>query len=207
MVKALSKDIKNAIVGAVAEGERRTSAEIVAVVAQVSDGYQGMTMLYGLMLGSVIDLALWAGKGVTAFPELLTIQLLAMTLLTFVPYLRLSCARLVPKPLRHQRAARRAFEEYLSVSRRLPSTTPVVLFYVSLAERYAHILPCRIIRDYVPDATWEIILNEFRFAIAMGNEREAYTKTIGHIADQLAPFFPEMGQGHYSVDDFIEIAG
>jgi putative membrane protein len=135
MVKILlSKTDKEAIVQAVAEAERATSAELVTVVAPVSDTYQSYILLYSLIAGSVIDIGLWEAKLVTGFPFLLAIQLAIMTIFFLIPWLRQLFICFVPKRIRHHRAAHRAYEEYMIVSRHVSAGTPILLLYISLAE-------------------------------------------------------------------------
>src|SRR5690348_10379194 len=77
MVKFMDKKI---IADAIAEAERNTSAELVAVVSPASDTYQSYILFYGLVSGSLIATSLWAEKAVTGFPLLLAIQLVITAL-------------------------------------------------------------------------------------------------------------------------------
>ena len=205
MVKILSKVDKEALTQAISEAERTTSAELVVVIAPASDVYQSYLLLYGLISGSTIGLALWIAKIITAFPLLLTIQLVAMALLSFIPWLRHICLRLVPKRILHHRAAHRAYEEYLSVSRHVSSETPIVLLYVSLAEHYAHILTSRSVREKIPDKNWNTIIDELTTAIPSVGIKTACIKAIGMAAKLLAPHFVERGEIHNLAHNVIEL--
>jgi uncharacterized membrane protein len=130
MVKILSKSDNEAIAQAIIEAEQTTSAELVCVVAPASDAYQSYVFLSGFLAGSMMDLILWMEKMITSYPLLLTIQLTAISLVYLIPCLRHLCVRFVPIRIRHHRAAHRAFEEYLIVSRHVSAATPIVLLYV-----------------------------------------------------------------------------
>jgi len=187
MVKMVNKQI---IATAIAEAERTTSAEIVAVVSPASDPYQNYILLYGLMLGSLVAFGLWAGKIIGDFPLLLAVQLGITALLSLLPWLHKPLLRLVPKHIRHHRAAHRAFEEYLLISRHVPAATPILLFYVSLAERYVHILPSRLVREKIPDKEWEAVVTEFTASMKSDGLEQACVSAISRMATMLAPYFP-----------------
>jgi len=205
MVKILSKEDHEAIKQAVAQCESKTSAELVVVVAPASDAYQSYILLYGLGLGSIIASGLWLSHTVMDFPSLFSIQIAGMVLLSMVPPLRALCLHLIPKRIRHHRAARRAYEEYLIVTRHLPATTPVVLFYISLAERYAHILPCRMVRDKIATVNWEAVIAKFTYSVKPNGLRAACIHAVEHCSEILAPAFPGTGKSGKHIPDVIEI--
>jgi len=190
MVTFLSQTNKDAIVAAIAESKQTTSAELSVVIAPASDAYQSYFLLYALMASSVIDVGLWATNTVIGFPWLLIIQLAAMALFSFIPWLRHLCLPLVPKRIRDHRAAHRAYEEYLMVSHRAAATTPIVLLYISVAERYAHILTSRSVREKIPNTRWEAIINQLTAAIPTEGLQGAFIKAIGSTTEVLAPRFP-----------------
>jgi len=188
MVKFLSQPNKAAIAEAIARAKQTTSAELAVVVASASDAYQSYFLLYGLMVGSAIDIGLWAANIIIEFPWLLIIQFAVMAFFSFIPWLRHICLPLVPKRIRHHRAAHRAYEEYLMVSHRTATATPVVLLYISIAERYAHILSSRSVREKVPHAHWDAIINQLTAAIPTEGLTSACIKAIQQTAELLAPY-------------------
>jgi putative membrane protein len=190
MVKHLSKAHKEVVAKAVAQAEQQTKAELVAVIAPASDAYLSYVMLYGLALGSIVATGLWLAHVMSAFPMLLVVQLGIMSALLLAPPLHKLCLRLVPRRIRHRRAAHRAYEEYLIVSRHVSASTPIVLFYVSLAERYAHILPSRMVREKIPDKEWSDIIIAFTAAMRSQNLDNACTTAIERMTALLAPQFP-----------------
>jgi putative membrane protein len=205
MVANLSSDDKKLIEQAIAQAERTTSAEIVLAIAPISDAYQSHILIGALVVGSLIDAGLWADKIFTDFPTLLVIQLAAILILSFIPQFRSLCVRLVPSRIKHRRAAHRAYEEYLHVSHHLPATTPIVLLYISLAERYAHILASRSVREKIAATQWDAIIQGFTASIASSGLKESIIGVIQRIATLLAQHFPETGEQHALKSHFIEL--
>jgi putative membrane protein len=191
MVKELSLELKETIAKAIAEAGRRTSAEIVVVVLPASDPYQSYLLSYGLILGSLAGMGLWMEKMVTGFPLLFGVQVAAIMLTLFIPLLGNLCLKLIPKRVLHHHAARRAFEEFLIVSRHVPAERPVVLLYISLAERYVHILHSRAVLPKIPNETWEAVIQEFTTLMKKFGLQEACVTAIHSISSTLEPHFPE----------------
>ena len=204
MVRVLSHTDKKTIGQAIAEAEHRTAAEIVMVVAPASDAYQSYILLYGLIMGSLISLGLWAAKILSGLPYLLALQFGIIALLSLVPWLRQLGMRLVPKRILHHRAAHRAFEEYLIISRRVSAATPIVLLYISLAERYAHILPSRSVREKIPDETWNAVIEEITVSVKKSGLRAGCVGAIQKITELVMPHFPERGEAHVLGHHIIE---
>jgi putative membrane protein len=190
MVKNTAPDLKKIIAAAIAEAERDTAAEIVLVVSPASESYRGYTTLYGLVLGSFIGMALWMSKTVTGFPLLFGIQVAAIALTMLLPPLRSLCLKLVPRHILHHHAARRAFEEYLFVSRHVPAERPIVLLYVSLAEKYVHVLHSRAVLQKIPNEAWDAVIEEFSTLMKNAGLQQACLAAIRSIAKTLQPQFP-----------------
>ncbi len=206
MVKILSNNDKELIEQAVAKAENITSADLVTVVAPASDVYQSYLLLYGLMAGSMIDIVLWSTKIVTSFPLLFTIQLLAIILLSFIPFLNQQILRFVPKNILHARAAKRAGEEYLNVSRQVSRDTPIVLLYISIAERYVHIFTSQIVREKISDESWNSIILELTTNVRLEGLPKAIVKATENVTKILIPYFPQKGAAKSLDNSVIEIA-
>jgi len=196
MVSVFSKAEHAAIEAAIAEAEQLTGADIVLAVTRASDAYSSFVLLYGLALGSLIAMGIWLDGAITGFPWLLTLQLAVVALFSILPFLRLPCLWLVPRHIRRHRAARRAFEEYLIVSRHSVAATPMILFYISQAERYAHIIPSRSVRVRIRDAQWQEVIAAFTASVKRDGLQKACGQTIAQIAALLAVHFPATGDAH-----------
>ncbi len=187
------------------EAEKKTSAEIVVVVACASDGYQSYVLLTGLVFGSLLAGIFWAYGIVIAFPWLLIVQMLGILLFSVTPFLRKFCVHFVPKQILHRRAAHRAYEEYLAVSQKVSAATPLVIFYISLAERYAHILPSRMVREKIADEIWGGVVAEFTAAIPQKGLQDACVAAIGRMSGLLSPCFPHGNEQNAISDKVITV--
>jgi putative membrane protein len=190
MVKNFSPADKEAVARAVAEAEQKTCAELAVIVAPASDAYQDIMLLFGFIAGSAIGLGLWITSAVVAFPFLLAIQLSAMGLLAFVPWVRHACLRFVPLRIRRHRAAHRAGEEYLTVSRHVSAATPIVLIYISSAERYVHVLTSRSVLEKIPEDEWNVLVRALTAGVSSDGLRNACVKAIRNAIQLLAEPFP-----------------
>jgi putative membrane protein len=193
MVK-ISSDVKSAVSAAVTKAEKRTSAEIAVVITPASDGYQSFTLVYGFAAGGLAAALLWGTKTLTAFPLLLVIQAAVMASFALLPPLRHLCMKLMPVRVLHHAAARRAAEEFLALSHRVPPERPVVLLYVSLAERYAHIHHTRAAGAQIPRSTWDAIVRGFAGGVKKPGLAPSCEMALAKIADALEPHFPEGGE-------------
>lgn len=204
MVSKLPPEAIAAISAAVAAAERRTSAEIAVVVAPASDTYQAYLLLYGFAAGSALAALLWCTKILTPFPMLLALQGLCMAVFAFSPFLKTLCLKLLPTPLLHHYAGRRAALEFESLSRHVPAERPIVLVYVSLAERHAHIIHSRAVSLKIPDAAWDTVVAELTGLMKTAGLQQACVEAVGRVADILSPHFPDTGETNALSDGVIE---
>jgi len=186
----MKQEQKDAITTAVEAAKKKTSAHIVTVVNYKSDILLGHTQLWGLVLGIVVSLGCWYYGVVASFPELLIIELLPVVVISLIPGLRHFMLRLLPRRHVHYHAARRAYEEYISLTHNMPVTEPIVFFYISMAERYTHILANHIVRERIPYSAWNIVVQEFTASVKKDGLEIAATAAIGKMADMLAKPFP-----------------
>lgn len=190
MVKKISIELTEAIAKALQQAKHRTAAEIIMVVSPASDHYQGEVMAYGLALGSLISLGLWLENVYTEFPELLGIQIAVIATVNLIPALRGGLVKMIPKRILHHHAARRAMAEFVFEMRHVPAQRPAVMLYVSLAERYAHILHSRAVPEKVPGAAWEGVIKNFTGAVKSAGLQNACVTAIGDMAKILEESFP-----------------
>ena len=72
----------------------------------------------------------------------------------------------------------------------MPATEPIVFFYISMAERYTHILTNHIVREKIPYAEWKPVVQGFTTSVKRDGLEKASTAAIGEMADKLAKPFP-----------------
>jgi putative membrane protein len=195
MVKILSDEDNAAIGRAVREVEVRTDAEFAAVIAPASSGYTEYVLFDAFILGSLIGLSLWAGDIDISIPIFVIIQLVTMASLIFLPPLRMIFIRLLPKHVLHRHAAKQAGLEFMHLSHHAAASKPIVLLYVSLAERYVHILYSRNVREKIPLSEWNDIVQRLTASMATKGVKESCSAAITEISKLLMKEYPRQKAG------------
>ncbi len=186
----MKQEHKDAVSAAVEAVEKKTSAHVVTIVAPESDVLREHTFMFGLLVGTGLALILWKEQVIFSFPALLGVQLVPLALVSSVPWVHQLCLKLLPKHLVHHHAARRAYEQYISVTHALPPSAPVVLLYISLAERYVHILASHQVRDKISYDIWNKVVEKFTASMKSEGLQKSAVEAVGSMGDLLAPQFP-----------------
>ena len=201
--KLFSADDRKAISDAVAEAEKKTSAEIVPVVATISDRYERAEDLIGLGMAFVAVAATW-----TQFQKLSSDWDDSLELRVHLPYVLavmaggwivgLLLAKALPwlKRLAVSRrsmtarvliAAHHAFDS-LHVDKTKGGTGLVL--YVSLFERRVCVWADRKVSEKIPEAEWKGITEQMIRALRDGKPRDGYVEAIRKAGELLAKPFP-----------------
>lgn len=194
MVKHLSPQDAARIADAITKAEQDTNAEIVLVVASTSDLYFDFVLGYGILLSSLMSLALYSSGAITNFFALQGTQLIFLLLLCGVPLLRRIFLRLIPIRIFWHRTAQRALKEFHMIHRQLPATSPIALMFVSLNERYAHIISSHAVYAKIPDERWATVIHDFTAKISELGLAQSCIAAVGAIGRILAPHFPDDGK-------------
>lgn len=189
MVKIISFKDQQMINTVTKQAEAQTNAHIVTVILPASDTYFHYIMICGFIVASLVDLFLWHEKIITPFPTLLAIQLLSAMLCPFIPGMKMLTLKFLPKQMYHHRAAQVAAEKRLAASKDVSSSKPVLLIFISKAERYIHIFPNAVIRDKVPDKNWDPIVRELIRSIPTMSLASACVKAIEESSELLLKAF------------------
>lgn len=203
MVRIFTPKQSEVLTQAVAKAEQNTSAELVVVTAPASDGYADFVLLMGFWLGAIFSLALWLAGIATSYAELVAIQASVLLILFYAAPLQRALIRFVPKKVRAGRSASRAAEEYFYVHRKLPVDAPMVLMFVSLAERQIHIISNYLVSEKLPDSEWESAVALFVREVKKGSVLTACEATIAQIGHRLQENFPDDGCQNQFSDEVI----
>ena len=190
MVKKLYPKDETLINEAIATAAKRTSAKISVIVLPASDHYRDLVLLYGFILGAISSLGVWLFTSFLSFPGLLALVFGVATLVEILAPLRRLCIRLTPRRVRHHRAAEIAHREYLALHSAIPKDKPFVLLFISLAERYVHVLTNPVVHAQLPD-NWHAITGRFIGSIRKFGLGHTCTEAVEHIAEILEPHFPK----------------
>ena len=203
MVKLSTSD-KEKLAATIAAAEAITSAEIICVVAPASSTYNNQVTLLGLMLGSVAAALLWETRQLMNFPWLLLVQL-GIVIIISLPWWRRGLLPLVPKHILQDSARRAAGQEYLNIEAQVSHDVPYILLYMSLAERYVHILPNAVIRAQLSADQWNDIVKNLIAEIKHSNAVQGCALAITQIGEVLAAHFPDDGGPNKIGNAIIEI--
>jgi len=177
MVKHSHLQIRKRSQRLIAEAERKTCTNWFWSSPPPGDAYQSTMLLYGLIAAAQ---SAWSmdNKSRVFFPFLLALQIAAMGLLPLFRDCGIRACALSPNASCITVLRIRADEEYLTVSRHISAATPIVLIYISVAERYAHILTSRLVREKIPEETVERRYSGINAAISSEGLRNACIKAI-----------------------------
>jgi putative membrane protein len=204
--KFFSEADRGAIAAAVAEAERRTTGEIVPVLAARSDRYERAEDAIGFGLSILAVSAAWLGfqavrpsseawatepdvaLGLTTLVVILIAAWIGGILLArAVPLLTRLAAGGATLRRRVQEAAADSFEQFHV--RGTKGSTGIVL-YISLFERIVCVEADRAISEKVDPAEWKSICDGLVRSMRDGRPREGLVEAIGKCGDLLARHFP-----------------
>lgn len=177
------------IAAAIAAAERRTSGEIVCVIAQASDSYLFVALAWSALLALALPLPLIA---FTNWPvQYIYLAQLAGFAGAFGvlhwPRLRLA---VVPARIKRARAHARAVEQFLAQNLHTTAGSTGVLIFVSVAERYAEVIADAGIHERAPRDCWDDIVTELTDHIGRGQAAEGFVRAVEACGALLAEHFP-----------------
>jgi len=184
-----------AIAAAIREAEKRTSAQIVCVLARASSDYGHIPVLWASVLAL---LAPWPLIYFTAWSvqRIFLVQIAAFIVLALAfSWMPLRLA-LVPRAVRRARAHRAALEQF--VVRRVAHTRDRtgVLIFVSLAERYARIIADDGLSQKIPAAEWQAAIDVLVDHMRGGRIAAGFAAAIDRCASVLAAHAPPGGSAN-----------
>jgi putative membrane protein len=191
------------IADAIAEAEKSTSGEIVAVIAPSSGSYVYAAFFWPALIALAVPAPFihWTWWPIQTIYMLQLAVFAALTLLLlFVRRLRFA---LVPRRLKRQVAHRRALEQFLAQNLHTTPGRTGVLIFVSVDERYAEILADAEIARHVESSTWRAIVDDLTAQIGAGDPITGFLNAIRSIAKPLAAHFPPGSRPHDSLPNHL----
>jgi len=177
------------IVAAVQRAEARTSGQIVCVIAKKSCDSLGMAALYAGVLAllapwPLLSLTDWSAQVILVTQ--LAVFVSALAVLNVTP---LGVA-LVPRAEQRRQAFRAATEQFFARGVGRTEARAGVLIFVSLAERYARILPDDGLSGKVTDDEWREVVAALTAQLGANRVTEAFVAAIdlcGALLERAAP--------------------
>jgi putative membrane protein len=188
----LSREDHAAISNAIRDAERRTSGQIVCVLAHASSEYVHVPILWASAL------ALLAPWPLIHFTEWSVQRIFLLQIVTFIvaafafSWMPLRLA-LVPHVVRRARAHRAALEQFVvrGISRTKNRTG--VLIFVSLAEHYARIIADEGIAQKVQSSEWQAAIKALIDHMSAGRIAQGFTVAVERCGAVLAAHAPSDG--------------
>lgn len=177
------------VADAIAKAEKRTSGEIVAVVAADSSTYLHVPFMWAALIALLVPWPLIHFTWMTVH-NIWLIQLAVFALLLAALMYRPLRFALVPASTRRLKAHRRAVEQFLTQNLHTTDGRTGVLVFVSVAERYAEILADAGIHKKVSQAEWQVIVDTLTTAIGEGRAADGFVAAVDAIGERLAQHFP-----------------
>jgi putative membrane protein len=202
----LSAAERGRIVAALEEAERRTSAELVIVVAERSGQYAVFALLWAA-LGALLagGAAALLSPDMTAEP-LFAVEAATLVVLGAILHLAPLRHRLAPASVQRRFAETMARQQFAERVHRKTAARNGVLFFAALAERHVEILVDEGVAARIEAEQWRTIVNDFVAAIRMGTTEEGFLVAIGSAAALLEPHFPcEPGDRNEIADEIVEL--
>jgi putative membrane protein len=174
---------------AIAEAERKTSGEIVVVVAARSDAYLYVPPLIAALIALIVP---WPLIFLTRL-NVETIFLIQLAVfLVFTALLMPESVRtaLVPAAIRRRHAHQRAIEQFLVQNLYRTAEHTGVLIFVSAAEHYVEVLADAKIDSRAPPGAWQAIVDDLTTALAKGEAAAGLAGAVTAVGAHLARHFP-----------------
>ncbi|MDE2437177.1 MAG: hypothetical protein KGM49_13045 [Sphingomonadales bacterium] len=200
---------RDAIAAAVAEAEGKSAGEIVTILAERSDSYNDVSLVWSAFVAflaitvlagfpafylSLVDTLLgrwqmdWTPREIFALAAFVgTLKFTAMWLIQLWQPLRLF---LVPGPLKHARVRNRAITLFRVGAERRTTGRTGILIYLSLAERRAEIVADEAIASRVSPEVWGEAMAALLGEIRAGQIGAGMIAGIGKVGDVLAQHIP-----------------
>ncbi|HZQ02173.1 MAG TPA: hypothetical protein VFB13_21685 [Reyranella sp.] len=196
-MQPFTKEERAAIETAITRAEKRTSGEIVVVVAPASGGYWSLALMWSALLALAVPLPLIL---LTKWPVEYIYLLQLATFVICVALIQLEPLRLqlTPTSIQRARAHDKAVEQFLAQNMHTTHGRTGVLIYVSFAERYAEVIADDGIYKKVRPAVWEEVIAELTSHLARGTREQGFIAAIGMCGKVLAEHFPP---GHLDKDE------
>ncbi len=193
----LSRADRQRIETATREAEQHTSGEIVTVMAQRSDDYQFIPVLWATLAALFVPMPLIF---LTSLPaDLVYLVQLTVFAVLFVllrwPALRLA---VTPRSIKRQRAHRLAMEQFLAQNIHMTDQRTGVLIFLSMAERYIEIIADQGIYEKVDKQIWDKTVQAMSAHIRQGQIADGFVEAVSSCGQVLARHFPP---GSSNVDE------
>lgn len=178
------------VTDAITEVERHTDAELVTVLATRADDYAYIPLLWASLVALLLPGAANFFGGWLNSAQLLLVQWLTFALLALLGRIPSLTSRLIPRAVRHWRAANLARRQFLEHNLHHTEAGTGMLIFVSEAERYVEIIVDRGISSRIDDGAWQALVDVFTAEVRRGRTLEGFLGCIRGCGELLQQHVP-----------------
>lgn len=190
----INKKEQEAISNAIENLEKKSSAEIVTIIAKESDVYIFIPTLYAALGAFVLPWIFFALGGNLESQEFTLTQLIIFTSLATLGQIKKIKMLLIPSSIKQKRCLHLAQEQFFKILKKDKQQDGFVLLFVSEAEKYVTILTDAKIAQKIDNAYWQETIQNFILHVKAGNITLGYLESIQKISEPLSRLFPETPQ-------------
>lgn len=186
----LDENAQKRVATAIAEAELHTDAELVTVLAPQSDDYTYIPLLWAGLAALLLPGLINYYPGWLNAHQLLLAQWATFIVLGLLFRIPALTTALVPRRVRHWRAANMARRQFLERKLHHTQGATGMLIFVSEAERYVEILVDEGISSRIGDDTWSTIVETFTARVKRGDTMEGFVGCIQACGEVLREHVP-----------------
>lgn len=186
----LTEHEQRQVAEAIARVERQTDAELVTVLAARADDYAYVPLLWAALLALVLPGVLHYLTGWMGMRTLLAVQWGGFIVLSLVLRHPKITTHLIPRSVRHWRAANLARRQFLEQNLHHTVGGTGVLIFVSEAERYVEILVDEGISKRLNNDAWTAIVKTFTEQVKRGETLSGFVACIDACGELLKEHVP-----------------
>lgn len=186
----LNDQSRAAVTEAINRAEQHSDAELVTVLAPQADDYRWIGLLWAAVIALLLPGAVVFFPGWVEARTLVLMQWGCFVLLGALFQWPAITPRLVPRAVRHDRAALLARSQFLAQNLHRTAGATGMLIFVSEAERYVEILVDHGIASRLDDSTWSAIVDRFTRQVATGDTEQGFIECIEACGQHLADALP-----------------
>ncbi|CAK9887769.1 MULTISPECIES: TPM domain-containing protein [Pseudomonas] len=186
----LTEQQQRQVAEAIARVERHTDAELVTVLASRADDYAYIPLLWASLLALVVPGIVHYLSGWMSVHSLLIVQWLTFIALCLVFRIPSVTTRLIPRAVRHWRAANLARRQFLEQNLHHTVGGTGMLIFVSEAERYVEIIVDEGISRHLDNKVWEVIVKRFTVQVRRGQTLQGVVSCIEACGELLRTHVP-----------------
>ena len=170
--------------------EKSSSAELVAVVTKRSRKYKYASSILNICI--VFSISIF----IIFFTSFSNIELLQVQLLVFIGISLLLekfdnlILYILPKTYKKAKASQNAHKQFFNLGLNRTKTKQVIMFFVSLDEKYVEIITDTTISEKIKDEYWQKIIDEFILDVKKNELAKGYLKAIESCSHILIKEFP-----------------